>query len=397
MADRSSGTLVERLISALEEPSGESALRFLDLLARETGEPAPAALLKLLTHLDVDDERARDLLRASFERRDEYRAKLGRDVGPRVALFDTVVAVERLLANPKIIDLPLFEEIEKSAITDHLTSLYNRSYFDSRLQAEIRRARRYGQHLSVLLLDLDDFKLVNDTRGHLIGDAVLRETASLIHDRVRDVDIAARYGGEEFAVILPETRRKGAFVVAERIRGEVQRHFRRRGSFDRAVRMTVSGGLACYPEDAEDPSSLLSKADKALYRAKRNGKDLIEVFFEEKRRAERIAVEARRLKAILQGGVATGHVRRSGRVKNISEGGLLVELTEPIPVGSELQVTFSLDPDHAFTFPSKVVRIEPDTTGGKRRRFEAGLRFQRRARSLQPALSRLARQRLAAG
>jgi diguanylate cyclase (GGDEF)-like protein len=261
-------------------------------------------------------------------------AALGRKVATRVALFDLLVNVQRRVLNPKIIELPVFEKIERSAVTDHLTGASNRSYLDSRLEREIRRARRYGQHLSVLLMDLDDFKQINDTRGHLVGDRVLREVGRLITGTVRDVDIAARYGGEEFAVVLPETRRMGALVVSERIREAVEKYFRRRGEFDRAIRLTLSGGLACYPEDAEDPSTLMARADRALYRAKNEGKNRIVVYFEEKRRAERVAVEERRLKASLRGEVSSGPLRQTGKVKNISEGGILVEIGEEVPLGS---------------------------------------------------------------
>ena len=261
MAGRHPGKLVERLLGVLDLPDGKRALSVLSALEKERGEPVSAILLKQLTYLDFDDAKARDLITGAFRRREEIRARSGYDVGTRLALFDLITAVECRIPKPMVIDIATFEAIERSAIMDGLTELFNRSYFESRLQREIRRARRYGQHLSLLLLDLDNFKEVNDTLGHPAGDSVLREMGRLVNNCVRDIDLAARYGGEEFAVILPETRRRGAFVVAERIRLEVEKLFRRKREFDRPLRMTVSGGLACYPEDAEDPSSLIAKAD----------------------------------------------------------------------------------------------------------------------------------------
>jgi diguanylate cyclase (GGDEF)-like protein len=394
---RASDKRPERILALLDRAEDEGELEAIDRSSEESGEPAAPLLVRRLTHLECDEEEARALLRSALKHRRHMQAALGRKVATRVALFDLLVNVQRRVLNPKIIELPVFEKIERSAVTDHLTGASNRSYLDSRLEREIRRARRYGQHLSVLLMDLDDFKQINDTRGHLVGDRVLREVGRLITGTVRDVDIAARYGGEEFAVVLPETRRMGALVVSERIREAVEKYFRRRGEFDRAIRLTLSGGLACYPEDAEDPSTLMARADRALYRAKNEGKNRIVVYFEEKRRAERVAVEERRLKASLRGEVSSGPLRQTGRVKNISEGGILVEIGEEIPLGSELQVSFSLGHDNAYSFPSTVVRVEEFGNGGKRRRFDTGLRFRRRARVLQTALSRLARQQLAAG
>jgi diguanylate cyclase (GGDEF)-like protein len=394
MAHRTFEKASEKLLSVLAQESGARILDELASRSRESGHDLHALLLKTLTHLTYSENEARSILRSTLEHRDFLRAKLGRQVDTRVALFDLLISVERRLVNPKIIDLGTFERIERSAVTDYLTGLFNRSHFDARLQNEVRRAKRYGQRLSLLLLDLDDFKKINDERGHLVGDRVLRDVGRLIVGGIRDIDIAARYGGEEFAVILPETPRSGAFVVAERIRREMERRFRRRGSLARA---TLSGGMACFPEDADTPEGLIAKADKALYRAKETGKNLIALYFEEKRRAERVDLDERRLRAELMGSGESGRVKCSGRLKNLSEGGALVELSEPVPVGSALHVSFSLGVHQAFRLPSTVVRLEAFAANGRRRRFEAGLRFQRRIRSLLPQLARLARQRATAG
>jgi len=397
MSTRVSERRPDRILELLDRARDEADLEALDAISTDTTEPAPVLLVRRLTTLECEMEEARRILRAALRHKYDLESALGRPVGVRVALFDLLVSVQKRVLSPMLIELPLFEDLQRSAVTDHLTGASNRSYLDSRLESEIRRARRYGEHLSLLLLDLDDFKSVNDTRGHPVGDRVLREVGRLILKTVRDVDIAARYGGEEFAVVLPETPKRGALVVAERVRAEVEKCFKKRGDFERAIRLTLCGGLASYPEDAEEPASLIAKADRALYKAKGSGKNRIVVYFEEKRRAERIGVEERRLKASLRGEGASGPVHQTGRVKDISEGGLLVELPEPVPIGSQVQVTFSLGHDNAYSFPSTVVRLEEFEFEGKRRRFDAGLRFERRARVLQSALNRLARQQLAAG
>jgi two-component system cell cycle response regulator len=127
-----------------------------------------------------------------------------------------------------------------------------------------------------MIIDLDRFKVINDTYGHQVGDDVLREVAKLVQENIRAGDSAARYGGEELAVILPETTGSGAFIVAERIRHAVAaRPFAnpQRNSRTLPVRTTISTGIACFPSDADDSPALIMSADKALYRAKEEGRN----------------------------------------------------------------------------------------------------------------------------
>jgi diguanylate cyclase (GGDEF)-like protein len=167
------------------------------------------------------------------------------------------------------------------ATVDGLTGLYVRRYFDSRLREELARAQRFGSAFTVVLMDLDDFKQLNDTYGHPVGDRVLREIAQVIRRNMRGIDIAARYGGEEFAFILPRTGLVDAHVVAERIRADIADH--RVVVSDRAVvRITASMGVAGYPESGDgDPTTIVSRADVALYRAKSTGKNRVEIFWSE--------------------------------------------------------------------------------------------------------------------
>src|SRR5450830_349803 len=163
---------------------------------------------------------------------------------------------------------------EIDAITDALTGLYNHRYLHERLSEELHRARELGRPLTALFCDLDHFKGYNDAHGHSAGDAVLREVAHLIEQSVRNVDIAARYGGEEFVVLLVETGREAALAVAERIRERI----RAAGFTAHGTPLTVSIGIAGYPEDAERREELLDKADWAMYLAKRRGRDQVATF-----------------------------------------------------------------------------------------------------------------------
>lgn len=158
------------------------------------------------------------------------------------------------------------------SITDGLTGLFLRRYFVDRLKNEMKRAARYDRCMSLLMIDLDFFKKVNDTYGHMVGDRVLRDVGSIIKNGLREIDIPCRYGGEEFAVLLPETNCLGAIVVAERLRKIVERDsFEVGGGV--TIKLTLSIGVASFPDDANLPDFLLAKADKMLYKAKREGRN----------------------------------------------------------------------------------------------------------------------------
>jgi len=168
------------------------------------------------------------------------------------------------------------EEIEKrelmeKAIRDHLTKLYNRFYFEEEGRRELERARRYGYPLSLIMLDLDNFKQINDRFGHQKGDEVLVKFAEVLRKSVRKTDMPVRYGGEEFLVLLPHTHVEEAAKVADRIRAGFSSVIFREGS--EVFRLTVSAGVASCDEEDCNLEDLLSKADKALYRAKREGKN----------------------------------------------------------------------------------------------------------------------------
>jgi diguanylate cyclase (GGDEF)-like protein len=164
---------------------------------------------------------------------------------------------------------------EQLASTDALTGTMNRRALADALAAELDRARRYNLYLSVLIADLDRFKQVNDIRGHLAGDGVLRQVGDLLRHEARSVDLTARYGGEEFVVVMPETALHGAAVFAERVRGKIAaRNFAPSG--EEPLRLTVSIGLAGFPnERVTSADSFLALADQALYRAKNEGRNLV--------------------------------------------------------------------------------------------------------------------------
>jgi two-component system, cell cycle response regulator len=165
--------------------------------------------------------------------------------------------------------------LEALATTDPLTRVLNRRALLDRLTAEVDRARRFEGSLTLLLLDVDHFKQINDTAGHLAGDSVLRQLGALLEDAVRKVDIVARYGGEEFVAILPETTSEGGVIFAERLRERIASQ-----AFDvnieRPVHLTVSIGIATFPSPrVASTEDLFARADEALYRAKSGGRNQV--------------------------------------------------------------------------------------------------------------------------
>lgn len=166
----------------------------------------------------------------------------------------------------------LFQESRRLAITDDLTGLFNVRHFYEVLDAEIARTERYQTPFSLVLFDIDDFKILNDTYGHQAGDEVLHYVASAMKHIARKTDTLARYGGEEFIAVLPNTGREMAFKLASRIKDAVEDT-----TFlgEKAVGVTLSGGVSTFPEDAEDSKALLYAADMAMYAAKAEGKHRI--------------------------------------------------------------------------------------------------------------------------
>lgn len=171
----------------------------------------------------------------------------------------------------------LHDELERLSVTDRLTELYNHGHFQQRLEEEFRRAERFGHTLALIMLDIDNFKIFNDTYGHPRGDKVLQTVSAAIRSNLREIDVAARYGGEEFVVLLPETDADGALAVAERIRKDVEATQFIVGENIPPVHQSVSAGVAAYPAHAGKASALVDEADRAMYVAKREGKNRVRV------------------------------------------------------------------------------------------------------------------------
>lgn len=325
----------------------------LNKIIEENGPKACQVIFHILTHLDFGPEEANAYWNDIIAHHRDLSVALDRKVSLRTAICDYFCSINHALKNPIVLEIHIFEKTVNASRYDSLTGLYNRSSFDEELKREISRAKRYGQDLSLLFFDLDDFKKINDSFGHPAGDLALQRVADIIMKEKRAEDIAARYGGEEIVVILPGTAKINALVVGERIRDEVENL--KIAYEGETIRLTLSGGLASYPTNADDASDLLKCADNALYRAKGSGKNNISLFSPDKRRYLRIDF-IERIKVRKLGFVNTRTLNTKS--KNLSVGGILFENDFSLEIGTKLQLSLPIDKKIPLLLIGTVVRVE---------------------------------------
>src|SRR5881394_827072 len=236
-----------------------------DRRAVKVEEAATLPLQPVFPQRRLTESEAAERATAIEAHRRELGARLGRNVGAVVAAVDYLLNISGDLVSPTIVEHEALELLEHRSITDPLTGLFNRYHFDATMNREIARCRRYGVPLSLLLVDVDRLKLLNDRWGHHAGDQALSRVALAIQKSLRGTDIAARLGGDEFAIILPDTDAVAGLIVATRIRRNLVE--------GASTMVTVSGGLVELPRDAADASAaqMMLVADHALYSAKNSG------------------------------------------------------------------------------------------------------------------------------
>jgi diguanylate cyclase (GGDEF)-like protein len=355
-ADRLRGELLEVL--AEDAHNTQRLLARLDAISRESGISAYAALLLILTRLTFGEEEARDHWRLILDHHRRLTAALGRDAGIRVAVLDYFMNVNRRLTQPALIDLEMMESGGGDPAKDALTGLASDRSFRISLQQELRRARRYSQKASLALFDMDDFERINDEFGSLVADRLLREAAILLSNKIRDIDLPCRPGEDELALLLPETNRNGALLVAERYRAALESFFGKRESGGKRIDMTISAGVACYPDDADTPDTLLERAARALYQAKASGKNTVQLYHPERRRFLRFELEPGRFEVE----VLSPPDRQSGRLRNLSRSGILFSSPEALEVGEEIEIrladTGNGERHKPFRMRCRVVRLE---------------------------------------
>lgn len=186
-------------------------------------------------------------------------------------LFGVIGMVISRTATTQMSDV--ISKLEKQAMHDGMTGLLNYRFFKKRLAEEIERSNRYKDSITLLFLDLDKFKRINDTYGHQFGDFVIKSSCKIIEDNVRNIDIVSRYGGEEFCVLLINAEKESCLKTADRIRSQIETHKYTDGKIDE--KMTISIGMAEYPLNAKDLEGFIKFADDAMYQAKQAGRNCI--------------------------------------------------------------------------------------------------------------------------
>lgn len=337
-------------------------------------------LFHVLCDIHIEKEEAHELYQTILVRRGEMEEKLERPIPFRVAMLDYFMSTEAHLRSPKVIEIKMYEMQTKLALIDDLTETYNKRYLDDYLMKEINRSSRHGLTFCLLFLDIDDFKKINDTQGHYIGDVVLKEFARILHEEIRSEDTVARFGGEEFVVVMPETGVKGARILGERILERV-----RATPFNGDLRVTFSGGIVSYPEHGECVRELIERADKTLYYTKYTGKNAVNVYSVEKRYYLRYNFNWEVLYTV------NGECRKA-YTHNISQSGISFEADAPLPLSEELELTLVVSKDGGCAYNIRA-RVVWEKELEKKSLYRLGLIFVQRdkevMRDLQSAIRKL--------
>jgi diguanylate cyclase (GGDEF)-like protein len=383
-------SMVQDVTRCLGEDSHNEAriIEKLNHIQRKEGDKLYQAILYVLTHLEYSEKEAKNHWGKIMQHSTQMGTALGREVGLRVAICAYFFNINRELENPIIIEIEVYQNAEKLSNIDSLTGLFNRRYFETALDRELSRARRFNTYLSLLFLDIDDFKHYNDSYGHVAGDKALKSVAQVILKSKRMIDVACRYGGEEFVLILPNTSKSGALVMAERLHKQVEMlRPVPKASTNLKEAITITGGLSTFPQDANNREDLILKADEALYKGKQAGKNRIDLYSTEKRRFVRADVDIPSYYKVIEPDNPT-----SGETKiiNLCETGLICEMEKIIPVASTMVIELKLPRVREVLSLLRVVVHVRRIKQGKAR-YLVGLHFIRLKKEASHALLRYIR------
>ncbi|GBF49670.1 diguanylate cyclase (GGDEF) domain protein [Leptospira ryugenii] len=248
--------------------------------SQETG--TYSTLLQILSSLEFPEDEAKTIWEEILDHKNTISSALERPISFRVAMLDYFIRINQKLNNPKLIEIRVYTDTEKLVLIDELTKLFNRRHFHHSLEREFKQSQRHGAPFSVLILDIDDFKQINDTHGHTSGDEVLKLVANTLKQNIRTEDTVCRIGGEEFAILLPHTGEENAQIVAEKLLEQVRKIYFK----DRKI--TISCGLVTYPKQGTFAEELYDMADKALYYSKFTGKNKVSIYSQDKRASMRV-------------------------------------------------------------------------------------------------------------
>jgi len=336
---------IATFITETREP-GETANDFCARLQSTYGKGCFAEALFFLTHQSFEAGQARKHWGDIMRHREQLAGQTGRSVGLQAAVLDYFTSVAPNFRSPVSLEADALARCARLSMMDEMTGLFNRRFFNSEIEREMERSRRLERPMSLFMVDIDNFKRFNDTYGHPSGDKVLAAVARILREKARLTDQPARYGGEEFAIILPHTEKDQAIVLAERYRQSVEQMVCSDAQDAPVCSVTISIGVAQYPEDASDASGILEAADRALYRAKSRGRNMVCTDSDEMRLSRRMAL---RLSAeCLMRKNSSPPI--PARTLNISMSGVRCETLSGIEPGTKIDLVLH-DPRRGLTLP----------------------------------------------
>lgn len=348
-------------------------LEQVDRLSWSVGPGIHAGLLLLLCNLTFDEDEARRHWDGIRSHREGLERSLGRAVALRVAALDYLVALNRTSPQPRLLEVLEAHRPADREMIDPITGLHTAGFIEDQTPRELGRARRYELALSIVHMEIDDYAGILERLGQTIGTVLLKEIAGIVCGCIRNIDYAARRTASEFTLLLTETDRMGAYYVAERIRQNVEEFYLERRVDGRPLEISVSAGVASFPEDADAPEVLARCAREAFYSARARGRNRVSVHHRERREYIRLAAQDENLQVTLipEGSEAS----TPGAMRNISSGGVLFESDKPIPLGRMVHILCRnrREADQVL-IPGRVVRIEKFETEGAAR-YEIGVLF----------------------
>jgi len=314
----------------------------------------------LLTHLEFEEAdavRHWDEFKAYHAR---FEADLGYSIDTRITTLSYFINENKQLISPKIIEMKVFQRTQDKVILDELTSLYNYRHFRERIKTETQAAMERETMLSLVIIDIDDFKHINDDYGHLAGDGILRQISTLMKIEFSNRGDAFRYGGEEFAVLVPRSSKQEVYDIANRLCERIASHaFVNENSATRhELSVTASLGIAVYPHDCDSSDTLIGNADKALYNAKGTGKNIVCLYSENQRRAKRPNIS-------IHGELSSFKTSSvSIQTLNVSKGGIRFFCEEKLSRNSVVELKLDLEKSKdAVTVLCRIVNRSPDNGG----------------------------------
>jgi len=348
-------------------------LERVDRLAWSVGPGLYSSLLLLVCNVTMEEEAARAQWDRIRQHQETLERALGRPVALRVAAFDALVGANRENPKPRLLELLETQPADGQGLSDPITGLNTRRFLADQLPREFGRARRFTLDLSYVHLEIDDFAGVTERLGRTLGTVLLKEVAGIVTGCIRTIDYAARVSSAQYALLLTETDRMGAYYVAERIRQRVEEFYLERRVDGRPLDVTVSAGVAAFPEDAASAEELAVKASEAYYTARARGRGRVAIHYRERREYMRLAAEDEDLQVTL---IPEGSESSTpAAMRNISSGGVLFESDRPIELGRMVHILCRnrREADQVL-IPGRVVRIESFESSGATR-YEIGVLF----------------------